>query len=557
MTGRIFRSVCAAAVGVFLVSLALVMGLMYGYYSRAQAQELRAQTALVARGASLGGEKYFDFLGSLPFRVTWIDSSGGVIYDSSADPEQMENHLEREEVAQALQSGFGECSRYSSTLTERLFYCAQRLPDGTVIRLASTQYTVLTLLLGMAQPLILIVIAAIAASFALAYRLSRAITRPLNEIDLDEPRRSRVYPELAPLVERITGQQYMLRAQSEALARRRAELEAASAGMSEGLVLVGESGEVLSINPAAARILNAPRGAVGADISALDRGGEIRALLEKARTGEEGETQLSSGGRDWRVCVSPVTADGKYSGAALLLFDVTEKEKAARSRREFTANVSHELKTPLHTISGCAELLRGGMVKPDDLPAFYDKIYAESRRMTALVEDIIRLSRLDDGAVDAQAERLDLHEISREALESLAAAAQDAGVTLELHGESAHVTGVRQLVSGIVYNLCENAVKYNRPGGRVDVTVEGRPGGAALTVADTGIGIPEDERERVFERFYRVDKSRSKAVGGTGLGLSIVKHSAELLGAEISLSSTPSEGTEITVLFPKAAKPRE
>ena len=556
MTGRIFRSICSAAVGVFIVSLALVMGLMYGYYSRAQAQELRAQTALVARGASLGGEEYFSSLGELPFRVTWIDAGGGVIYDSSADPEQMENHLQREEVVQALESGFGESSRYSSTLTERLFYCAQRLPDGTVIRLASTQYTVLTLLLGMLQPLILIVLAAIAASFALAYRLSRAIVSPLNEIDLDEPRRSRVYPELAPLVERITGQQYMLRAQNEALARRRAELEAASAGMSEGLILVGENGDILSINPAAERILSAPRGAVGADISSLDHGGEIRALLEKARSGAENEAQLSSGGRDWRVCVSPVTADGKYSGAALLLFDVTEKEKAARSRREFTANVSHELKTPLHTISGCAELLRGGMVKQEDLPAFYDKIYAESRRMTTLVEDIIRLSRLDEGALDAQSERLDIGEISRQTLESLEPAAHDAGVALALHGEGGAVTGVRQLVSGIVYNLCENAVKYNRPGGRVDVTVESRPGGVMLTVADTGVGIPEDEHERVFERFYRVDKSRSKAVGGTGLGLSIVKHSAELLGAEISLSSTPGSGTKISVFFPEDAKPR-
>lgn len=551
MTKRIFCAICLVAVSVFAASVALFMGVLYDYFSGVQQSQLRMQTNLAAQGVAGLGMAYFDDLEAANYRISWIDADGTVLYDSESAAAEMENHLERQEIKQALTAGLGESSRYSTTLLERSLYCAQLLPDGTVVRLAVAQSTLLTLLLGMLQPICLIFIVALGLALLLAARLAKKIVRPLNELNLDEPLNNDGYEELAPLLRRLAGQQRQIRAQQEELQRRQVEFETVTANMKEGLVLLNRTGRILSINQAAAQLLGADRSAVGRDILAVNRSPGLTALLNKAAAGEYAETVLELGGGEYQLDASPVMAGGAVSGTVLLLLDVGEKMKAEQLRREFTANVSHELKTPLHTISGCAELLVNGMVRPEDTGRFVRQIYAESRRMIELVEDIIKLAHLDEGAEDMRRENVDLYFLAQSALELLRPAAEAAGVKLKLQGQPAVIWGVSQLLSEIIFNLCDNAIKYNRANGQVTVNVANEDKAALLTVSDTGIGIPPECRQRIFERFYRVDKSRSKEVGGTGLGLSIVKHAAKLHNAEISVAGVLGEGTAITVRFPK------
>ncbi len=449
MTKRIFQSICIAAVTVLLASLVLIMGVLYDYFSRVQKEQLSAQADLAARGAADLGMEYFEGLDLGGCRISWIAADGSVLYDNMSDAESMENHLDREEVREAMETGRGESSRYSDTLTEKLSYQARLLPDGTVIRLAASQYTAWVLLMGVLQPLLVVVLLAVLLSLLLAYRLSARLVKPLNEVDLSDPLKNVEYEELRPLLSRIDSQHQQLKR------------------------------------------------------------------------------------------------------------DRDELEKNEEIRREFTANVSHELKTPLHSISGYAELLAKGMVRPEDVEKFSSKIYSESQRMTSLVEDIIELSHLDTGAEDMKREDVDLYLIARTAADSLSMAAKEAGVELKVSGESARVYGVPQLLYGICYNLCDNGIKYNREKGRVEISVRNLEGEVELKVSDTGIGIPEESRERIFERFYRVDKSRSKAVGGTGLGLSIVKHAALVHRATIDIDSEPGSGTSFTLHFPKDTQERK
>ena len=449
MTKRIFQSICIAAVTVLLASLVLIMGVLYDYFSRVQKEQLSAQADLAARGAADLGMDYFEGLDLGGCRISWIAADGSVLYDNMGDAESMENHLDREEVREALETGRGESSRYSDTLTEKLSYQARLLPDGTVIRLAASQYTAWVLLMGVLQPLLVVVLLAVLLSLLLAYRLSARLVKPLNEVDLSDPLKNVEYEELRPLLSRIDSQHRQLKR------------------------------------------------------------------------------------------------------------DRDELEKNEEIRREFTANVSHELKTPLHSISGYAELLAKGMVRPEDVEKFSSKIYSESQRMTSLVEDIIELSHLDTGAEDMKREDVDLYLIARTAADSLSMAAKEAGVELKVSGESARIYGVPQLLYGICYNLCDNGIKYNREKGRVEISVRNLEGEVELKVSDTGIGIPEESRERIFERFYRVDKSRSKAVGGTGLGLSIVKHAALVHRATIDIDSEPGSGTSFTLHFPKDTQERK
>ena len=549
MTKRIFRSIFAVAAAVLLASFVLITGVLYEYFSNNQMEQLRAQTSLAAQGVEKSGDNYFGGLETRSFRVTWIASDGTVLYDSAADPAEMENHASREEVSQALKDGVGESTRYSTTLMERQLYSAQRLSDGTVIRLSCEQYTPLTLVLGMIQPVAVIAAAALGVSVWLASRLSKRIVRPLNELTLDQPEKINAYEELMPLAEKLRSQQNQLRHQEQELRRRRDEFDAATAGMIEGLVLLNEQGIILSINNAATRFLNISRYCVGKDILLLNNSLEMQELLGKVLSGEHGEIETSHGGVNYRVYASPVVSGEKVTGAVLLIIDMTEKEKAERLRREFSANVSHELKTPLHTISGCAEILANGIVKPADVPHFALQIQSEAKRMIKLVEDIIKLSHLDEGAEDMQREPVDLKTIAGSTVENLKPAAKEAGVELSVDGDSAVITGIPQLLEAIVYNLCENAIKYNRPGGYVKVTTRKTEKSVVLTVEDNGIGIPEEQQERIFERFYRVDKSHSKEVGGTGLGLSIVKHAAALHNASISMHSALGEGTCISIVF--------
>lgn len=553
MTKRIFRSVCIVAVAVLLASLTLVMGVLYDYFSGSQEEQLKNQTVLAAQGIENEGAGYFDGLKSEDLRITWIDKDGKVLFDNRTDASSMENHLEREEVREAVESGYGTSARYSETLTEKSLYSAKKLSDGSIVRLSVSQYSVITLFLGMLRPVLFIALLAVILALVLAYRLSKNIVTPLNKLDLDAPLSNEVYEELSPLLQRMDAQQKQLKSQAKELERKREEFEAATANMSEGLVVLNEQGEILSVNRTASDILGTSDACLGKDILSVNGSAEIQEMLRQARTGENAEITVSVGGRDFRFNASPVVTEKKVAGIALLIFDITEKEKAEQMRREFTANVSHELKTPLHTISGYAELLANGMVEEKDTAEFSQKIYAEAQRMIRLVEDIIRLSNLDEGATELAREEADLCKIAKKAVESLAPAAEKENVSVEFSGEKAELIGIPQLLSAIVYNLTDNAIKYNQSGGKVFVSVTNVPDGVLLSVKDTGIGIPKDQQERVFERFYRVDKSHSKEVGGTGLGLSIVKHAAKLHGAKITLESEPGKGTEIAVLFPKSA----
>lgn len=549
MTKRIFKSICIVAVSVFLSSVILFMGVLYDYFVSIQRRQLRMQTDLAAQGAANEGIAYFEGLDVTDYRITWIGTDGAVLYDSKSDSAEMENHLEREEIKQALSEGVGESSRYSITLLERSVYCARRLPDGTVLRLSIAQNTLLTLILGMMQPICSIFAIVLVVALVLASRLSKAIVKPLNELNLDDPLKNDGYDEMAPLLKRIATQQRQIRRQGEELRQKQSEFEAVTTGMAEGIVLLNKKKMILSINPAAMRLFGAEQSCKGRYLLSLNRSLELQELLQKAGDGEHTEMRMELDGGIYQLDASPVFSDGLVSGVVLLMLDVTEKEKAEQMRREFTANVSHELKTPLHTISGSAELMENGMVKQEDIPVFAGRIYSEAQRMIRLVEDIIRLSHLDEGD-NMKWEDIDLYMLAEETVQVLLPEAQTAGIRIDICGSSAIVYGVRQLLWSIVFNLCDNAIKYNHRDGSVLVTVESEKNSVILTVADSGIGIPAKHQERIFERFYRVDKSHSKAIGGTGLGLSIVKHAAKFHNARIEVHSVVDRGTTIKVYFP-------
>ncbi len=551
MTKRIFRSVCIVAVVVLFASLALVMGVLYDYFSGSQENQLKTQTDLAAQGIEHEGSSYFDGLDSEELRITWIDKKGKVLFDNKTDASSMENHLEREEVRQAVENGYGKSSRYSETLTEKSLYSAKKLSDGSVLRLSVSQYSVLTLFLGMLRPVLIIALLAVVLALLLAYRLSKNIVTPLNKLNLDSPLSNKVYEELSPLLKRMDAQQRQLKHQSEELKRKREEFETATENMSEGLIILNEKGVILSINRAAAKMLGLSEDSVGKDIFSEKTSVNLKEPTQIALSGKNTEEVFALRDGNCQLLANPVSTDGKVTGAALLVLDVTEKERAEQMRREFTANVSHELKTPLQTISGYAELLANGMVADKDKTAFSEKIYAEAQRMIRLIEDIIKLSNLDEGAVELTRETVDLYVTAENTVRSLLPAAKKANVTLSLNGENAEIYGIPQLLTAIVYNLCDNAIKYNKDGGTVFVSVKNNAENIVLSVRDTGIGIPKEQQERIFERFYRVDKSHSKEVGGTGLGLSIVKHAAKLHDAKITLESEVGKGTEITVIFPK------
>lgn len=551
MTKRIFRSVCIVAVVVLFASLALVMGVLYDYFSGSQENQLKTQTDLAAQGIEHEGSSYFDGLDSEELRITWIDKNGKVLFDNKTDASSMENHLEREEVRQAVENGYGKSSRYSETLTEKSLYSAKKLSDGSVLRLSVSQYSVLTLFLGMLRPVLIIALLAVVLALLLAYRLSKNIVTPLNKLNLDSPLSNKVYEELSPLLKRMDAQQRQLKHQSEELKRKREEFETATENMSEGLIILNEKGVILSINRAAAKMLGLSEDSVGKDIFSEKTSVNLKEPTQIALSGKNKEEVFALRDGNCQLLANPVSTDGKVTGAALLVLDVTEKERAEQMRREFTANVSHELKTPLQTISGYAELLANGMVADKYKTAFSEKIYAEAQRMIRLIEDIIKLSNLDEGAVELTRETVDLYVTAENTVRSLLPAAKKANVTLSLNGENAEIYGIPQLLTAVVYNLCDNAIKYNKDGGTVFVSVKNNAENIVLSVRDTGIGIPKEQQERIFERFYRVDKSHSKEVGGTGLGLSIVKHAAKLHDAKITLESEVGKGTEITVIFPK------
>ena len=551
MTKKIFQSILLVAGCVLLASLLIIMGFLYDYFGGVEENQLRDELNLAAAAVEDGGTDYLSRLTADRCRLTWIAADGSVLYDTRTDAESLENHASRAEVSQALTTGTGESTRYSSTLMEKTMYYAQRLDDGTVLRISISRATVGMIAVGMIQPLLIVLIVALILSGLLARRLSRRIVDPLNSLDLEHPLDNDAYEELSPLLKRIHRQHVEIQTQLRELHERTDEFTQITGSMREGLVLLDEHGSILSINAAAQALFGADAQCVGRDFLTVERSHEISAAIQAAVTDGHSEVRAERAGRVYQFDISRITSNGKLLGTVILAFDITEQEFAERNRREFTANVSHELKTPLQGIIGSAELIENGMVRPDDLPRFVGHIHAEAARLVTLIDDIIRLSQLDEG--DAMpTEPVDLLAVSQEAAENLHDAAAARDVTVSVTGQPSVIPGVRRLLYEFVYNLCDNAIKYNRGGGRVDVTVAADAGGSSITVADTGIGIAPEHQSRVFERFYRVDKSHSKASGGTGLGLSIVKHAVQYHHGRIELESTPGTGTTIRVVFPDA-----
>ena len=549
MTKKIFQSILLVAGCVLLASLLIIMGFLYDYFGGVEENQLRDELSLAAAAVEDGGTDYLSRLTADRYRLTWIAADGSVLYDTKTNAESLENHASRAEVSQALATGTGESTRYSSTLMEKTMYYAQRLDDGTVLRISISRATVGMIAVGMIQPLLIVLIVALILSGLLARRLSRRIVDPLNSLDLEHPLDNDAYEELSPLLKRIHHQHVEIQTQLRELREKTDEFTQITGSMREGLVLLDEHGSILSINAAAQALFGADAQCVGRDFLTIERSHEISAAIQAAAADGHSEVRAERAGHVYQFDISRITSDGKFLGTVILAFDITEQEFAERNRREFTANVSHELKTPLQGIIGSAELIENGMVKPEDLPRFVGHIHAEAARLVTLIDDIIRLSQLDEG--DAMpTEPVDLLAVSQEAAENLHDAAAARNVTVSVTGQPAVLPGVRRLIYEIVYNLCDNAIKYNRDGGRVDVTVAADAGGSSITVADTGIGIAPEHQARVFERFYRVDKSHSKASGGTGLGLSIVKHAVQYHHGRIELESTPGTGTTIRVVCP-------
>ena len=550
MTKRIYKAICAAALGVFVVTMLLIMGVLYNYFSSVQQNQLRSETALAVRGAEGMGMAYFDGLNPSDYRVTWIAANGKVLYDSASNTEAMENHLQRQEIQDALATGYGESARYSPTMMKQYLYAAQRLSDGTVLRLSISHNSIFVLLVGMLQPICIVIAVAAALSFLLASRLSKRIVEPMNKLNLDEPLENEGYDELSPLLRRIYSQQQHLKEQKNTLTQKQDELNAIVSHLEEGMILLDKSSRVITANQSALRLLDVKNAnVVGVELLMLSRNMALQEAVQEALTGKTVTRRAELRGRILKIHAAAIGTPEKMSGVAVVLFDITQSEQAEQRRREFTANVSHELKTPLQSISGYSELLMRGMAKPEDVQPFAGHIYGETQRLISLVEDIINLSRLDEGT-GYQWSNANLLEIAREVAVSLESCAADKQVKLTVEGVPVQLRGVPELLRGIAYNLCDNAIKYNKPGGSVTVSVARENDKAVLTVKDSGIGIPEGEQDRIFERFYRVDKSHSKEVGGTGLGLSIVKHAVQLHRGETSLSSCPGQGTTITIRFP-------
>ena len=544
MTKRIFRSIVIVATLVLFVCFGVTLGVLYSHYSDLHWQQLGNELTIAQNGLEQYGEDYLDALSKGNFRFTWIEKSGMVLHDTQTSYETMDNHADREEIKEAFAYGTGESQRYSNTLTTKMLYKAVKLQDGSVLRISAAQDSVLALLLEVLFPLVLIYLIAIAVSLMLARRMANRIVNPLNDLDLDNPLSCNTYDEISPLLHRIEKQNKQISAQVAQLKEKTDQFEQTTSSMSEGLVLLDSEGKILSINPAAARLFETSKACVGLDFLVVDRSQAMSGGVKQALAKQHCDFRITKHGSEYQIGISPIVSGNRLLGAVVLAFDVTEQVNAQRNRQEFTANVSHELKTPLQSILNSAQLLQSGLVKPEDVQKFTGYICSEAERLLQLINDIIRLSQLDESGEFPQ-ESVNLYAVTSQVLQTLLPAADSRNITVELLGEHTVITGVRQLAYELIYNLCDNAIRYNKDGGKVTVTV----GKDSITVKDTGIGIPKEHQARIFERFYRVDKSHSRETGGTGLGLSIVKHAAQQLGAIIEIESEPNIGTTVIVKF--------
>ena len=544
MTKRIFRSIVIVATLVLFVCFGVTLGVLYSHYSDLQWQQLGNELTIAQNGLEQYGEDYLDALSKGNFRFTWIEKSGTVLHDTQTSYETMDNHADREEIKEAFAYGSGESQRYSDTVTTKMLYKAVKLQDGSVLRISTAQDSVLALLLEVLFPLVLIYLIAIAVSLMLARRMANRIVNPLNDLNLDNPLSCNTYDEISPLLHRIEKQNKQISAQVAQLKEKTDQFEQTTSSMSEGLVLLDSEGKILSINPAAARLFETSKACVGLDFLVVDRSQAMSGGVKQALAKQHCDFRITKHGSEYQIGISPIVSGNRLLGAVVLAFDVTEQVNAQRNRQEFTANVSHELKTPLQSILNSAQLLQSGLVKPEDVQKFTGYICSEAERLLQLINDIIRLSQLDESGEFPQ-ESVNLYAVTSQVLQTLLPAADSRNITVELLGEHTVITGVRQLAYELIYNLCDNAIRYNKDGGKVTVTV----GKDSITVKDTGIGIPKEHQARIFERFYRVDKSHSRETGGTGLGLSIVKHAAQQLGAIIEIESEPNIGTTVIVKF--------
>ena len=544
MTSKIFRSTVFVAVIILLCSLGIVMGVLYSHFTQVQIQQLKNELSLAVTGTEQYGNAFLENVEATKFRITWIGQDGTVLFDTQADQTIMGNHADREEIREAFETGYGSAVRTSATLTEQTFYEAQKLKDGTVLRISTSQESAWSLMIGMLWPVILIATLAIALSAILARRMAKKIVEPLNQLDLEQPLKNDVYEEISPLLHRIHRQHRQIAEQMEKLRHHAEEFQQITSHMQEGLVLLDGEGTILSINPSAIELFETDENCIGKSFLQIYRDHSMRSAVNDALDKGRGYARLRRNGRDYQFDLSRIQSDGAVIGVVVLAFDITERLNAEQMRREFSANVSHELKTPLQGIIGSAELLESGMVKAEDEARFIGHIRKEASRLVSLIEDIIRLSQLDEGAA-LPTEEVDLLSIAQEVKGILEKSAAQKNVSIRISGTGFMVQGVRRMLQEIIYNLCDNAIKYNKPGGSVEIQVENKK----LTVRDTGIGIPAEHKDRIFERFYRVDKSHSKSSGGTGLGLSIVKHAVAYHKAEITLDSTPGKGTAVTIQF--------
>ncbi len=556
MTRRIFRGIFIVSIIAVITAASMVLGVTYTKEKKLYTSQIEEETELLCAVMRYTTPDYdverLSELSGFENRVTYIAADGTVLFDNKADPAGMENHADRDEVKAALQNGTGSAVRDSQTLSEYTIYCAKALPDGCVIRVSGTRDTVFSALFDMWWEILVALVIAGVISLVLAVATARGIVKPINAIDLDAPDIPESYGEIAPLLHCIKDRNAEIERQMSELSRSRREFSLITENMSEGFVIIDSRAEVLSYNKAAVNILGEEPDAESRTVLRLNRGEGFRTLVQTALSGKRGEVDLSVSGRVYRVIATPVLSEGKTSGAVMIILDVTEKESREELRREFTSNVSHELKTPLTTIYGISDMLAGGIVKPEDVCGFAGNIREETGRLIGLIEDIIKLSQFDENSFADSRENVDIAALALSCAKRLARAAEKKRVSINVSG-SAEYTGIRSVLEEMIYNLIDNAVKYNRQGGSVNVDVSDGESTLTITVSDTGIGIPAGCLDRVFERFYRVDKSRSRKIGGTGLGLSIVKHGAALHGGTVDIKSTEGQGTTVTICCPENA----
>lgn len=554
MTKKIFKSIMFVCALVLTVGLAAVMGILYSNFDGQMRKELSKEAAYLAYGVEQQGVDYLKNIKDKSARITYIDQDGTVLFDNEADVSEMKNHSDRTEFQKAEKYGAGESSRYSDTLSEKTIYYALRLKDGTVLRVSGTQDSVLALVENLIFPLCGLLCLMLILSGIMASAISKRIVKPINELDLESPEENRIYEELSPLLSKIHRQNREIQNQLELAKQQQEEFALITENMQEGLIVIDKYTMILSANSSAWNLFHMDRVRQGESVYCLDREEEFRHAIEQVLSGEHTELVLKLNGSDIQLIANPVIRDKKTEGAVVLLVNVTEKLERESLRREFSANVSHELKTPLTSISGFAEIMQGGLVKNEDIPKFAGRIYKESQRLLQLVEDVIQISQLDEEKTSYVWETVDVYQVCKNAFESLKEKAKRLNVHLYICGERMKMEAVRTLLEEAIYNVCDNAIKYNRNDGSVSVFLTQTAQEIQIVVKDTGVGIPKEDQDRVFERFYRVDKSHSKEIGGTGLGLSIVKHAVGALKGSVILRSEEGNGTEICMKFPKVHK---